>query len=199
MNEIFHFQNVKYFIHSTEWRSSQINDTSLAAARRLKVDQPGSSSVSSVAGSLTTNQRSVLGAGWRQLSAATATATLTAPCGTLSKDAGTNVIGTAQHYLTLLKVFLFLNIWFQQDGAMSHYTMDVLAFLQKDSKLKQFPTGAILIWLPKSPDISPAQFLPAGTAQRDTLSNKTQNGRTRSRRYQRNFSHPLSNAKMSCW
>lgn len=50
------------------------------------------------------------------------------------------------------------DVWFQHDGCPSHYTRDVIHFLNTHFPNKWIGRGGIIRWPPRSPDLSPNDF-----------------------------------------
>jgi len=84
------------------------------------------------------------------------------------EDAGANVTVNSQRYLDMLKTFFIPELrrnrvsmnsaYFQQDGATSHTTNEVLEFLKKHFKDRIISRRSDFCWPARSPDLTPLDF-----------------------------------------
>ena len=54
------------------------------------------------------------------------------------------------------------DMWFQQDGAPAHYTLEVQEFLNKTYPARWIGRGGPVAWPPRSPDLTPLDFFSWG-------------------------------------
>jgi hypothetical protein len=83
-------------------------------------------------------------------------------------ETGANVTVNSERYLHMLKAFFLpelkrkriplRKVWFQQDGATSHTTNEVLAFLKSKFGNRLISRRTSLPWPPRSPDLNSPDF-----------------------------------------